>query len=134
MFRKLRFLVLIAALVALPLMAGIGCSNSSDLTFTSTQVQDHTHRVTISGDDISSDNTSNVPTTSKTLETTESGSPAHSHTITLTPDNYRALSQGREVLALTSLEENHAHIFDLQKGKEGQTPSENATTGGTGGY
>ena len=86
---------------------------TSDIMVTSSATPGHSHQVTISGADID-----NPPTGGKTIATTtyvDSYYNSHSHTITLTQQDYQPIKNGGTVTVATSEVNGHTHTFTIKK-------------------
>ncbi len=97
--------------VTVTLLAGLACgTGTTDFTVTSSTDLNHSHRVIISGDDLDD------PPVQKTLTTTRDGGVPHTHTITLTKQEYEAIKKGQEIAVVSSAfpDNNHTHTFDIQ--------------------
>ncbi|HEX7476012.1 MAG TPA: hypothetical protein VF318_08620 [Dehalococcoidales bacterium] len=104
-------LLMAVALAAALIVVSVGCSKSSatvDFRVTSSVTANHTHNVTISGTDV--DN----PPASKTITTDGT---SHTHTITLTQQDYQSLKNGQAITVTTSASGTppHTHTFTIQK-------------------
>ena len=113
MSRKLLIgLLVLGVMLAVLLSAGVlSCGKSAspgDITVTSSVSAGHSHQVTISGADIN-----NPPTGGKTISTTYVNS--HTHTITLTQQDYQTIKNGGTVTVTTSEVNGHTHTFTIKK-------------------
>ena len=50
-------------------------------------------------------------TTPQTITASSAGSPAHTHTVMLTPANLTALRAGTPVTAMSSMDSGHTHSY-----------------------
>ena len=99
--------------ITVVLLAGLACGNRTmDFAVTSSTVFDHNHGVIVSGDDLDG------PPVQNTLTTTLDGAEPHTHTITLTRQDYEAIENGQEVTVVSSIDGNirilgdvHRHVF-----------------------
>ena len=116
-FRIFLVLMVTVAIIAAP---GCGSSASGDLTVTSSVVGGHSHQITIAGTDIRT-----PPPGQKVIISTAVGTPSHTHTVTLTTQDYTDIGNGLPVTKTSSTDAGHSHDFSIIK--TGQT-------GGGGGY
>lgn len=98
-------------LVLLATAALVGCGNSTnqalgDLTVTSTNVGNHTHDIVILRSAIQ-----NPPAGQVIYTTTSAGSPAHTHTVTLTQQNLTDIHNAAPVTVTSSTVNGHTHDF-----------------------
>jgi hypothetical protein len=112
MSRKLLIgLLVLGVMLAVLLSAGVlSCGKSTspgDITVTSSVSAGHSHQITISGADI------NNPSTQKTISTTYVN--FHTHTITLTQQDYQTIKNGGTVTVTTSEVNGHTHTFTIKK-------------------
>ena len=104
-----RVLIIAVFLVTLfGMVSGCTGSGTPNFTVTSSVDNNHSHNAVISGADV--DN----PPAQKTI--TSDGA-NHTHTITLTKQNYEAIKQGQEVTVTSSSNgaTPHTHTFTIKK-------------------
>ena len=86
---------------------------TGDITVTSSVTLGHTHQVTISGADID-----NPPVGGRTITTTtytDAYYNSHSHTITLTQQDFQTIKDGGTVTVTTNVVNDHTHTFTIHK-------------------
>ncbi len=114
MSRKSLIGLLVLGVVALLFSGVLSCGKSTspgDITVTSSVSSvtgDHSHQVTISGSDID-----NPPAGGRTITTTYVN--YHSHTITLTQQDFQTIKDGGTVNVTTSEASGHTHTFTIKK-------------------
>ncbi len=118
MHQKSVYRWLVGTMIALLVMAAglaLACSTEpanpvtpgpGDITVVSTESVGHTHRLTVSGADITT-----PPPTDRTLDTTTDV--GHRHTVNLTPGHYLALQGNGEVTVTSSDVNFHTHDFTI---------------------
>lgn len=115
------FIIKAGALFSLPLIiTEIGCDSSGDddpmssnngnsnsFSITSTIDDGHTHRITIS-----TNNVDNPPSSNVTL--TSTSSTGHNHTITLNQSDYESLDMGKTIIKTSTSSSGHTHTFSIK--------------------
>jgi len=85
-------LVILVLLVSGLLINNMGCHKpTEDFTVSCTESEDHTHQITIIGQDV------DALRLERTIVTTEAGTPPHTHTIVLYRHHFETLKHGRIV-------------------------------------
>ncbi len=90
-----------------------GTVGTADIVVTSTVSLNHTHQIRVKGSDVDT-----PPVADKTIDTTTYGTAGyggHSHTVTLTPQDYQTIQGGGQVTVTTSVVESHTHDFTISK-------------------
>ena len=105
-FRLFMVLIVATAMMVIP-----GCTQSNqaalgDLTVTSTNVGNHTHDIIILRSAIQ-----NPPAGQVIYTTTSAGTPAHTHTVTLTQQNLTDIKNQAPVTVTSSTVNGHSHDF-----------------------
>lgn len=127
MNQKIFQCIVLTVVLCASLLLGInGCSATAsaptsqiqqkDITVVSSIAENHAHNLTIKWEDIVDANKTVVYTT------TENGTPLHSHTVTLSPQNFKDIAAGKTVTVTSAppapgivVVSNHVHVFVIKK-------------------